>query len=94
MVSVKQNMRFLGINHLIHHRQSLVLLPTRETSKIEVSLVSLEKNYFSQHFIICVGLYSTSEYYKSKCCVCLAVSVILGNGIKPMSEALTFEIES
>ena len=28
-------------------------------------------------------MYSTSEYYKSKCCVCLAVSVFLGNGIKP-----------
>ena len=45
-------MRFLGINYLIRHRLSA----TRGTSIIDVSLVSLEKNYFPQHFIICVGL--------------------------------------
>ena len=39
-------------------------------------------------------MYSTSEYYKSKCCVCLAVSVFLGNGIKPSQRHLASKLRA
>ena len=75
-------MRFLGTNR-IHHRKLLELSPTRESS------------IFLSILLFVCDLYSTAEYYQSKCCACLAVSVFLGNGIKPSQRhALTFEIES
>ena len=39
-------------------------------------------------------MYSTSEHYKSKCCVCLAVSVFLGNGIKPSKRYLPSKLRA
>ena len=43
---------------------------------------------------LCATVYSTPEYYKSKCCVCLAVSVFLGNGIKPSQRHLPSKLRA
>ena len=73
MVSLKQNMRFLGIIRLIH--QSLVY----KQGKLQ---------FFLAVYYLRGTVYSTSEYYKSNCWVCLALSMFLGNGIKPSQRHL------
>ena len=44
--------------------------------------------FFSAFYYLRGTVYSASEYYKSKFSVCLAVSVFLGNGIKPSQRHL------
>ena len=77
MVSLKQN------NEILWNKPP-------NASQIVTCLFTNKGNFnFSQHFIICVRLCTVlPNIINSKCCVCLAVSVFLGNGIKPSQRHL------